>query len=468
MTDFFVAFQSWLVQWRWPLAVCAALLMADQLRRVRAGDRALALSLFAQFFAIIIAFWILKPVKKALLVAHYARDPLALWGHSLQPAQVEMLAKQANVLVALAVALVAGLVARHVRREAYLLSFVLAMAALLLALIPHLETASSWAVWLFYLYGDLFVSALVASLFSLVADSFDPAGAHAAYAFVGLGGVMGGFAGSALAGAVPVLAQPAGAAFGALALCLAIAAGGLLSGYLLRNRPLLSFRSTLRRPTGGGVAAALELLARSPYLRLILALVMLYEMVSVCMDYQFTATVTRLLEPAQYRAHFAGVFAFTNFAALAVQLLLTGWILRRWGAGPALLLMPVVAIGGSLAFLASPVLLWASLLNTADNALAYSVQQTAKEFMYVPTAREEKYEAKGFIDVFGLRLAKGLAILLGAGISLVLGGDALRWISVPVIALLAAWLLAAWRLRDLHGLMLQSLSRRSSRPLPGS
>jgi AAA family ATP:ADP antiporter len=373
-----------------------------------------------------------------------------------------MLAKQANVLVALVAAVAAGLLARHVRREAYLLSFCLTMAALLLALIPYLEEPNVASIWLFYLYGDLFVTALVASLFSLLADSFDPLGARSAYAFVGLGGVLGGFAGSAAAGTMPALAQPAGAGFAALTLTLAIAIGGLVTGFLLRNRPLLSFRNTLRRTGSGGVKAAIGLLVRSPYLRLILALVMMYEMVSVCMDYQFTTTVTQQLPHSGYRAHFASVFAFTNFVAVAVQLLITGWILQRWGAGPALLLMPIVAIGGSLAFLASPVLLWASLLNTADNAMAYSVQQTAKEFMYVPTAREEKYEAKGFIDVLGLRFAKGLAILIGASISLLLGGDSVRWISLFVIVLLSVWLFAAWRLWGLHSSMLLSLSARRS------
>jgi hypothetical protein len=86
-----------------------------------------------------------------------------LWGHVLQAAQAEMLAKQASVLVALAMAVISG---------------------------------------------------LVASLLSLLADGFDPAGSRAAYAFAGLGAVMGGFAVSAAAGALPAQAQPAGTAFG--------------------------------------------------------------------------------------------------------------------------------------------------------------------------------------------------------------------------------------------------------------
>lgn len=450
MTEFFADYQAWLETWRWPLAVLAGLLLLDQLRRLRAGDRLLALGLFAHFFLVIVAFWILKPAKKALFLAYYARHDFALWGHSLEPAQVEMLAKQVNAVVALAAALIGGLLARRMRREAYVLTFTLLLAAGLLALQQSLTAPTPASVWLFYLYGDLFVTVMVASLFSLLADSFAPHGAHSGYTFVGLGGVLGGFAGSGMASLSPSLSDPSAAALAAFSITLGVAASGLAVGFVLRRRPILDFAPTATAGPGGAPTSALTAIRRSPYLRLILAVVVLYELVSVSMDYQFTATVTRLLEPSHYRGHFAAVFAFTNFVSLAIQLFVTGWLLRRWGAGPALMLMPAVAIAGSLAFFASPVLLWASLLNTADNALAYSVQQTAKEFLYLPTSRQEKYEAKALIDVFGLRLAKGLAVVLGGAISLLFAGDAVRWLSIVAVGLLVLWSAAAWRLWNLH------------------
>ena len=72
------------------------------------------------------------------------------------------------------------------------------------------------------------------------------------------------------------------------------------------------------------------------------------------------------------------------------------------------------------------------------------VNQSAKEALYVPTSREEKYKAKAFIDMFVQRFAKAVAV----GVSLVLttffaGISTIRWLSLFVAVILIAWILAA-------------------------
>jgi len=41
-----------------------------------------------------------------------------------------------------------------------------------------------------------------------------------------------------------------------------------------------------------------------------------------------------------------------------------------------------------------------SFLDTADNGFSYSINQSAKEVLYVPTSSDEKYKAEAFIDMF--------------------------------------------------------------------
>ena len=62
--------------------------------------------------------------------------------------------------------------------------------------------------------------------------------------------------------------------------------------------------------------------------------------------------------------------------------------------------MPMLILGASGLFLLMPILWMGSLLNTADNGFSYSINQSAKESLYVPTSTEEKYKAKAFIDMF--------------------------------------------------------------------
>ena len=117
--------------------------------------------------------------------------------------------------------------------------------------------------------------------------------------------------------------------------------------------------------------------------------------------------------------------------ALVVQLFLTTFVMRRFGLTVALLVTPAVMIFGSLGFLAVPILWTGSLLNTADSGFAYSINQSAREALYTPTTRDEKYKAKAFIDMFVQRFAKALAVGVSLTITLVFADfSTIRWLSL--------------------------------------
>jgi AAA family ATP:ADP antiporter len=94
--------------------------------------------------------------------------------------------------------------------------------------------------------------------------------------------------------------------------------------------------------------------------------------------------------------------------------------------------------------LVAPSLLIGSALNTADNGLNYSINQSAREALYVPTTRREKYEAKAFIDMFVQRFAKAVAVGLSLVITTVFAGfESVRWLSLVTAAILVAWIVIA-------------------------
>ncbi len=196
-------------------------------------------------------------------------------------------------------------------------------------------------------------------------------------------------------------------------------------------------------PGGNPAFEGARLVFRSTYLLSIVAIVGLYEMVSTIMDFQFSATVSHYLDGPEIGAHFASVFAFTNWIALFVQLFLTSFVMTRFGVGVALLFLPVAALLGSAGFFVAPVLLLGSALNTCDNGFSYSINQSAKEVLYVPTSREEKYKAKAFIDMFVQRFAKAVAVGLSLLITTLASGfGSLRWLSLLTLVILTLWLTA--------------------------
>ncbi len=117
--------------------------------------------------------------------------------------------------------------------------------------------------------------------------------------------------------------------------------------------------------------------------------------------------------------------------------------MRRFGLTTALLVLPAVIVMGSSGFMAVPVLWVGSFLNTADNSFSYSINQSAKEALYVPTSRDEKYKAKAFIDMFVQRFAKALAVGVSLTITTIYRDfSSVRWLSVFTLAIMIFWFLA--------------------------
>ena len=182
----------------------------------------------------------------------------------------------------------------------------------------------------------------------------------------------------------------------------------------------------------------------SRYLLSIVAIVGLYEIISTILDFQFSFTVAHFLDGPDIGRHFALVFTITNWVSLLVQVFLTGFIMTRFGLAVALLVLPFTVALGSSAFLLFPVLWVGSLLNTADNGFSYSINQSAKEALYVPTSAAEKYRAKAFIDMFVQRFAKAIAVLISLGITFAFTDfSSLRYLGIITLALLVVWVIAA-------------------------
>lgn len=426
-----------------------------RLLAIRRDEWPLALSLLAYFFLVITTFWILKPLKKGLFIGFYKAGGFEILGWHAKAAQAELLAKIANMVVAFVAAAVFNVLSKRLHRQqlTYVFSaFFIGCFAFYAYAIAH---PSGVEVWGFYLLGDLYSTLMVATFFAFANDSFDSDTAKRLYGLIGVGGVAGGAVGSTIVSRMVARATTTTWLVGAIGIAIAII---LLAGYAGRlvtrrgapapkpSAPVDAKGSPENGQEGSGSAAlaGARLVLRSRYLLAIVAIVGLYEMVSTIMDFQFTSSVERALPAEAIGGHFADVFAVTNWTALVVQLLFTSWVMRRFGLTVALLILPAAAALGSSAFLIMPTLITGSALNPADNAFSYSINQSAKEVLYVPTSRDEKYQAKAFIDMFVQRFAKSVAVLLSLGISTWISSfQGVRLLSIATLAILAVWALAA-------------------------
>jgi AAA family ATP:ADP antiporter len=77
-----------------------------------------------------------------------------------------------------------------------------------------------------------------------------------------------------------------------------------------------------------------------------------------------------------------------------------------------LLALPVVALGTyGLAAVGLPFVLFRAL-KIAENATDYSIQNTGKALLWLPTSRDEKYKAKQVVDAYFMRFGDVLSAVL--------------------------------------------------------
>lgn len=439
---FFIHFMDWIWALRLPLIAVFSAYIARELWLLRRNERLHAVLMFSYFFFIVSAYWLIKPIKKALLVEYYQANGLTMLGFHLNAAQVELVAKEINMLIALMAALSFAKLSYHFKREIlnlYIITFLAAGFAIFTLLLYRGEAV---ILWLFYLFGDFFVTIVVAGFFAFLNDSRDVYAAHRIYGLIVLGGVLGGFFGSAVVAAYAERLEPSTATGICVGLLALIAVIAWLSGSIVEK---ISPAKPCRKVSVNKVKElqyGLHNIIRSNYLMGITSVVVIYEMVSAVMDYQFTSSVLHFISGEQLKVHFANVYSFTNFISIVLQLFLTRLVIMQFGVKTALMFLPLTAFIGEAAFALLPGLLFGSLLNTIDNAFSYSINQSAKEVLYVPVEREEKYRAKAFIDIFVLRAAKATAVAISLLLTLVfVGFEKVRWLSIIVIGLLFVWLM---------------------------
>ena len=111
-------------------------------------------------------------------------------------------------------------------------------------------------------------------------------------------------------------------------------------------------------------------------------------------------------------ALFYGTFFFwVNLAALLTQSFLVSRLLRFGGFGATMLMLPTIALVSYTTMALLPMLAVVRVLKIAENATDYSINNTARQVLWLPTTSEQKFKAKPAIDSLFVRLGDGFAAL---------------------------------------------------------
>ena len=137
---------------------------------------------------------------------------------------------------------------------------------------------------------------------------------------------------------------------------------------------------------------------------------------------------------------YGNFFFWVNLVGFLIQAFVVSRVIKWIGVRGALFIMPVVAFGTYGAIAAIGGLVLTRAMKVAENATDYSLHNTVRQALFLPTSRAAKYKAKAAIDVFFVRFGDTLsAIVVGVGLhSLDIGVPGLALVNVGMCVL---WIL---------------------------
>jgi AAA family ATP:ADP antiporter len=108
-------------------------------------------------------------------------------------------------------------------------------------------------------------------------------------------------------------------------------------------------------------------------------------------------------------AFYGGFYTWVNLAALVLQALVASRLLKYGGFGVILLMLPVISLLSYAAMALVPVLVVIKIMKIAENSTDYSINNTARNVLWLPTTSEMKFKCKPAIDTLFQRLGDTLA-----------------------------------------------------------
>ncbi|CAN5378447.1 hypothetical protein BH24GEM3_BH24GEM3_12880 [soil metagenome] len=381
----------------------------------------LLIRMAAMYFLIMCSLGILKPIKNAFALVGLANT---------QFYRVYLI----SALVLLFVPLYSRL-AERVPLRALIPGIALFFALnLLLFRAFYLDGSLAFGL-LFYGWYDLFAAVLVTQFFLATQMVFDARVARRAYPLVIAGGSLGATLGGAITGFFAERLQTPN---------LLLVAAGFLVLFILA----LPLRWQVAGAAGQAVrqqealsASELRALLANPHLRLIALTVLIGLLVKQLVDYQFNTISWEVFQTRDAISTFQGKFnAATQWLPL-LSLLALQPLLKRWGIGSVLFLLPVALLGANLGLALSWSLAAAVVGKAADIGLRHTAERTGREILYLPVPENLKMKAKVYID---MAVEEGLGKALSAGlIFLLLLMMDYRRIGFAAALLSVLWLLTA-------------------------
>jgi ATP:ADP antiporter, AAA family len=409
---------------------------------VRAGEGVTALLLAANVFLILMAYYVLKPVREALILGEGS-------------AELKSYMSAFQVVLLLAVVPAYGRLVSRLPRMRLINVVTAVFVGCLAGFFIAAEAGISIAV-AFFLWIGIFNLMIVAQFWSFANDVYTKEEGERLFAIVGFGASLGAVVGARVAGR---LIEPLGINL-LLLLGAALLGGQVLVTNVIDRRERARRAARTAAPRAAAKAApgtnAFAMVFKTRYLLLIAIMLMLLNLVNTTGEYILGSIVeqaahnavadgTSALSAGQMIGEFySNYFLMVNVLGLLLQLFVVSRIVKHWGVGWAVMVLPMLAAGAYTLLAFYPVLRGVLAAKVVENSTDYSLNNTVRNMLFLPCTYEQKFSAKQAIDSFFVRMGDVLSAVLVFVGSSVAALPPQGFAAVNAL-LVGIWLLLAWR-----------------------
>jgi AAA family ATP:ADP antiporter len=394
------------------------------------------ISLFMNFFQIIFAYYIVKPVSRSIYLEYFHADKLPyVWIASA-------------LLLGLLMPLYGRLIDKFDRRKVVILSCQLFCIILLIFFMLFRSGYTTPMVAAgFYMTIDIMSVVLVEQFWSLANSSYVSQTGSRWYGVVGSGGLVGGILGGMSASWM--IKETALNSYDLILISsFLLFSLGIYAAFLIRL-DIYREENIQVRPKGLDKTLTFRRIFSNRYVLLITTTILFAQLVEPIVEYQFMSFVEHAYPERELRTAYLSTFlSILGLVALVINLFITPLVLRFVGAIGGLMLQPVMLFVASGYFNVNPGLNTGAVMKICDRGLSYSVNRASKELLYVPIDPKFIYRAKAWIDMFGYRVFKIIGALLVLALTQWFG---IAWasgtFSYLVMPVCLVWMLAAISLK---------------------
>lgn len=376
---------------------------------VRPGEGRLAALMLVCVFLILTAYYVMKTAREGLILAG---GTFGLAGD-----EMKIYASGAMALLLTAVVPAYGRLANRVRRIRLInVSYAIVMLSLIAFYV--LGRAGVPVGLAFFIWLGLVSVFLIAQFWSYANDVYTEEQGKRLFAIIAIGGSLGAILGPKIANLATTFNL------------MVIAAVLLVMATLLFNsiehvHGQHTADQRAAKPIAG--AGGFKLVLHDRYLLLIAALVIITNIINTTGEFVLASAVRdHAIElvgageaaEAQRReiikAFYSDFFMWVNLASFLIQAFLVSRIITKLGVRTALFIVPIISFGAyaAIAFIGGIALI--RIGKIAENATDYSLQNTVRQTLFLPTERAAKYKAKAAIDTFFVRAGDTFSALIVA------------------------------------------------------